>query len=191
MQENIVLIGFMGCGKTTVGKALAEELGYSFLDTDQYIETMEQCSISDIFQEHGEEYFRSLETKSIRQLQSEVVKSVISTGGGLPLREENAAILKKMGFVIYLRVRPDTIENRLENDTKRPLLQGKDARKKIEGLLEYREPIYEYGAHMILDVDESTVSDIVEEIKRNYSIILKKEIGTEESMDCFLNGKEE
>lgn len=181
----------MGCGKTTVGKALAEELGYSFLDTDQYIETMEQCSISDIFQEHGEEYFRSLETKSIRQLQSEVVKSVISTGGGLPLREENAAILKKMGFVIYLRVKPDTIENRLENDTKRPLLQGKDARKKIESLLEYREPIYEYGAHMILDVDESTVSDIVEEIKRNYSIILKKEIGTEESMDCFLNGKEE
>lgn len=170
MKNNIVLIGFMGCGKTTIGKELARVLDFSFVDTDEKIEKDTQKTISEIFAAHGEEYFRNLETKTIEKMAMETEKSVISTGGGLPLREVNADILKKTGFVVYLRVQSKTVEKRLQGDKTRPLLQGGNVLEKITNLLNFRDPIYEYGAHLVLDVDEKTVEEIIEDIKRNFLI---------------------
>ena len=161
----------MGCGKTTVGKELAQQLTYSFLDTDAYIEENEGCSISEIFERKGEGYFRNLETGSLQKLVEEINHTIVSSGGGLPLREENARLLQKLGFVIYLRVRKETVLKRLKGDTTRPLLQCDNPGKKVEELLEYRNPIYEVGAHMVIDVDEKTVEEIAEEILRNYKIM--------------------
>lgn len=175
MKNNIVLIGFMGSGKTTVGKALAKELDYQFVDTDEYIETQAQKSISDIFATQGEEYFRTLETDTIGKLRDTLNGCVLSTGGGLPLREVNADILKQTGFVVYLRIQKETVEKRLQGDTTRPLLQGGQVSEKIEKLLTYRDPIYEYGAHMVLDVDEKKIEELVEDIVRNYKLLHEKE----------------
>ena len=175
MKNNIVLIGFMGCGKTTVGKALAEKLSYGFLDTDQYIEEKENRAISSIFDEKGEEYFRALETKSLEELVENTERTIVSSGGGLPLREKNAKLIQKLGFVIYLKVKKETVVERLKGDDSRPLLQCEDPEKKIEELLEYRNPIYEVGAHLVIEGDDRSVEDIVEEIVRNYDILQKKE----------------
>ena len=104
--DNIVLIGYMGAGKTTVGKALAKKLGYEFIDTDLYIEAQEGMTIPDIFEKKGEAYFRALETDVIRKLR-EKTHCVIATGGGLPLRKENSDLLKEVGTVYYLMADAD------------------------------------------------------------------------------------
>lgn len=171
MKKIVVLIGFMGCGKSTVGVELAKNLGYTFVDTDQLIEERTQKTISDIFAAHGEEYFRNIETETISSMMGTIEDTVVSTGGGLPLKKENADILKKYGFVVYLRVKPETVEERLKGDTKRPLLQGENVSEKIKNLLEYRDPIYEYGAHLVVDVEEKAVEEIVEEITRNFQLM--------------------
>ncbi len=174
MKETVVLIGFMGCGKSTVGEELAKKLGYSFIDTDQWIEEKTQKTISELFAEYGEEYFRELETKTISEMLDSEENAVISTGGGLPLRKINADMIKKNGFVVYLRVKGKTVEKRLKGDTTRPLLQGENVSEKINSLLEYRDPIYEYGAHLVVDVDEKKVEKIVEEITRNFQLMFAK-----------------
>lgn len=174
VKKTVVLIGFMGSGKSTVGKELAKALEYHFLDTDSYIENNAKMSIGEIFAKHGEQYFRNLETETIKNLMESTEEAVVSTGGGLPLREENADILKKNGFVVYLRVKASTVEERLKGDTTRPLLQGENVSKKIADLLEYRDPIYEYGAHMVLDVDGKAVDQIVEDIIRNFKMLCEK-----------------
>ena len=171
MKDNIVLIGFMGCGKTTVGEKLAADLSFDFLDTDQYIEEKEAMIINDIFATKGEEYFRGLETSSLEELISCTEKTIVSSGGGLPLRKENAELLQKLGFVVYLRVKKETVLQRLEGDTTRPLLACENPAKKVEELLEFRDPIYEVGAHLVVDVDGKTVEVIAEEIVRNYEIM--------------------
>ena len=171
LKNNIVMIGFMGCGKTTVGKQLAAELAYQFLDTDLYIEEKEQMSINDIFSTKGEPYFRTLETKSLKELVEQTTCTIVSSGGGLPLKEENAKLLQKLGFVVYLRVKKETVLKRLEGDTTRPLLACDNPAQKVEELLQFRDPIYEVGAHLVVDVDNKTVDEIVEEIVRNYKII--------------------
>ena len=186
MKNNIVLIGFMGCGKTTVGQALAEQLSYEFLDTDLYIEAKEEMAISEIFSGKGEDYFRNLETSSLRELVEQTEKTIVSSGGGLPLRPENAKLLQNLGFVIYLKVEKDTVLERLQGDTTRPLLQCEDPEKKVEELLEYRNPIYEVGAHLVVSVDHKSVEEIVEEIVRNYQIMMGKKDET-----CMQSGMEE
>lgn len=171
MKENIILIGYMGSGKTTVGQVLAEKLSYQFLDTDAYIEEQQKTTISQIFAEHGETYFRDIETKTIETMETQINHSIVSTGGGLPLRECNGKILKNMGFVVFLSVKKETILERLEGDTQRPLLQGENVERKIEEMLDFRNPIYEYSAHLKVEVDGKTVEEIVEEISRNFFLI--------------------
>lgn len=180
MKDNIVLIGFMGCGKSTVGKMLAEKMEYQFTDTDTLIEQNAQKTINEIFAAYGEEHFRNLETETVKKMGENTSKAVISTGGGMPLREINAELLKKLGFVVYLRVQGKTVEKRLEGDTTRPLLQGDNVSDRIEQLITYRDPIYEYGAHMVIDVDLKSADEITEEIIRNYEMMhsRKKEKNT-------------
>lgn len=163
----------MGSGKTTVGQALADRLSYEFLDTDAYIEEEQNMTISHIFEKYGEEYFRNIETRTIENMERNIKHNIISTGGGLPLRECNGAILKKMGFVVFLSVKKETVLERLEGDTQRPLLQGNDMEQKIEEMLNFRSPIYEYTAHLKVEVDNKTVEEIAEEICRNYQVMIQ------------------
>jgi len=164
MKMHIILIGFMGAGKTTVGEALAKQLGVRLLDTDQLIEEQAKTTISRIFETQGEEAFRRAETEMLRTLSLIEEKAVISAGGGLPLREENRNLLKNMGTVVFLKVQPETVLRRLKGDTTRPLLQGEDAKKKVEDLLAYRIPLYQEAAHMAVDVDDKGAEEIAREI---------------------------
>lgn len=164
LKNNIILIGFMGSGKTSVGKALALKLGYSFLDTDILVEAEEEKQINDIFKQHGEEYFRECETRLLLKLGTSLNNTVLSTGGGLPLREQNGNLLKELGLVIYLKASCETIINRLKGDSTRPLLRGDDQVTRISNLLKVRRPIYENTAHIMIDTDERSLDNIVEMI---------------------------
>ncbi len=162
--DNIVLIGYMGSGKSTIGKYLETNYGYTFLDTDTYIEEKEGMSISDIFKNKGEEYFRTLETNVLGDFAHTLNKTVLSTGGGMPLRQENAKLLREIGQVFYLNASANAIYARIKNDTTRPLLQVDDPYTKICEMLEIRNPIYSHTANVMIDTDDKTVSDISREI---------------------------
>lgn len=160
---NIVLTGFMGTGKTAVGKKLAKELHMEYIDTDTMIEEGTQMSIPKIFKKWGETSFRDLETKAIKCL-GILDNFVISTGGGVVLKEENMKELEKKGVIICLRASIDVILKRTSKNKKRPLLEEScDARKKIEDLLEYREPFYK-RADFTVDTSDPNTNDIVKEI---------------------------
>ena len=162
---NIVLIGFMGCGKSTIGVKLSYFLRQPLIDTDKQIERNAGCSISEIFAKQGEECLRQMETLCLEKLLQEKSSFILSTGGGLPMREENVKLLKQIGKVVLLRVNADTVYERLKNDTTRPLLQGDNPREKIEELLTYREPVYEASADVIVDVEGKSFREILDEIK--------------------------
>lgn len=164
MKENIILIGFMGCGKTSVGKQLAQKLSYEFLDTDEEIEKRQKMTISKIFAEKGEEYFRELETQVLEEMLPTVKQTVISTGGGLPLREKNAKILKDLGVVIYLKATKETTLERVYMDRSRPILAGDNLEERIDNLLKTRAPSYEAAAHTEVVTDHRTYSSIITDI---------------------------
>jgi shikimate kinase len=168
MKHNIILIGFMGCGKTSVGERLAQSLSYRFKDTDRLLEQSERDSINHIFAVHGEEYFRGKETKLLQELSLSLDHVVLSTGGGLPLREQNAKLLKEMGFVVYLKASKETTLKRLKGDNTRPLLQGDDLEKRIESLLAFRTPIYEKAAHKSIVTDHKSIDEIATMIMEAY-----------------------
>jgi len=165
LRNNLVLIGFMGCGKTTLGRWISQNVSMAFYDTDEYIESKQNREIIDIFATDGEEFFRDLETETLKEMNEKFSDSVISVGGGLPIREENRELLKKLGIVIYLRTTEDTLVKRLDNDTKRPLLVGIDIRSKIHELMMQRESIYESAAQIIVDTDDRTFGQIYNEIE--------------------------
>jgi shikimate kinase len=153
-----------GSGKTSVGLQLAYKLNFTFCDTDQMIEKEQNKSISTIFENEGEEYFRELETVLIENLYGRLHQSVLSVGGGLPIREGNTERLKRLGKVVYLKATKETILKRLSGDNTRPLLAGDNPGQKIEDLLQSRAPIYETAADIIINTDERTFHDIIEEI---------------------------
>lgn len=165
-MENIILIGFMGCGKTSVGKRLAESENMEFLDTDEWIEKKQQKTISEIFATQGESAFRNMETECLKQLlEYKETAFVLSVGGGLPIREENRKLLSQIGHVVYLKASPDVIYRRLRNDKTRPLLQGMNPRGRIFDLMSARKSYYESAAEYIIEVDNKKFTEIMEEIK--------------------------
>ena len=164
-MSNVILIGYMGCGKSTLGKRLSYLLKQPYLDTDKMIEMKEKRTINAIFAADGEAAFRNMETACVRELFTYNQDYVIAVGGGLPLREENRKLLRRLGKVIYLRARPDTIYERLKNDTTRPLLKGDNPRQKIEEMIAVRGPVYEETAHAVIDVDEKVFDELLKEIK--------------------------
>ncbi len=143
-QKNIILIGFMGCGKTTCAKWIANNKPFDFIDTDQCIVNKEGRSINEIFDRDGEPYFRKLETMVLKEfLAGESMRQkVFSVGGGLPITQENRPLLKQLGYVVYLRTSVDELVKRLNKDTQRPLLAGGNVRDKIVSLMEQRKDIY-------------------------------------------------
>ena len=162
-MKHIILMGFMGCGKSSVGVRLSYKLQKAFLDTDNLIEKMEGMPISNIFDTYGEAYFREKETEVLAALKQEKADRIISLGGGTPLREENRSILKELGTVVYLKVSADTVYERLKGDTTRPLLQGENPKQKIEQLLEQRSGIYESAADVIICGDGKTHEEVISE----------------------------
>lgn len=163
-MKNIILIGFMGCGKTSVGIRLSKALDMKFCDSDYVVEKNNNMSISQIFEEQGEDYFRNLETESLKSFLYTMKDTVLSTGGGLPMREYNQKLLKELGVVVYLKVSPMEIFKRLENDTTRPLLQDVNPKEKIQELMKLREPIYTKAADVIIETDNKNFDLIIEEI---------------------------
>ena len=162
-MSSIILIGFMGAGKTTVGKEL-EKKGFELIDTDAYIEECEKMSISDIFTQKGEAYFRQVETRTLETLLAQDKQFVISCGGGMPLRTENRDLLKKLGMVVYLRIRPETVLARLKGDTTRPLLQGDDSGERVRTLMAQREEYYASDADFVLDADQKAPGELAAQI---------------------------
>jgi shikimate kinase len=161
-MKNIILTGFMGSGKTEVGKRLAQRLGYAFLDTDKLIEEKTGKSISEIFREEGESSFRELETEVIKNL-SGITGYIISTGGGIVIREENILSLKNIGLVIWLKTSPETIINRISSETHRPLLNVDNPLEQIKKLLSIREQFYS-KADVSIDTDGLEVDEVVKVI---------------------------
>jgi 3-dehydroquinate dehydratase-2 len=165
-KTNLVLIGFMGSGKTSLGLRMSYRLRMPVADTDKLIERRQGRSISRIFGEEGEEYFRRLETGLLGELVEKGYTAIYSVGGGTPLRPENRELLRQLGKVFLLRVRPETVYERLKNDTTRPLLQCQDPLKRIRELLESRAEAYESCADVILDVDDMGMDEIMTMVEK-------------------------
>lgn len=163
MKKNIALIGFMATGKTTLGKALADDLGWQFMDTDELIVQKQKKSIPEIFEMYGEEFFRNEESSIIRQVMSDA-KQVVATGGGAAIREENISCLLDNAYVICLTASPKEILDRTERDTTRPLLKADDRLQKIKSLLLEREKYYA-KAERHIDTDAWDVPCFLKEIK--------------------------
>ena len=163
-EKNIVLIGFMGSGKSSVGKKLSYKLKEPFIDSDSLIEKRAGCSITQIFADKGEYAFRDIETKCIRELTEKKPGFIISTGGGMPLREENRKLLRKIGSVVYLKAEPETIYERIKDDTSRPLLRSEDPQKKIREMMNERSSIYEEAADITVITDGKSCREIADEI---------------------------
>lgn len=164
MKDNIILIGFMGCGKTSVGIRLSHRMKQTMIDTDKWIEKKQKMSISDIFDIYGEDAFRRMETECLKELIQTAERQIISVGGGLPVREENHRLLKELGKVVYLKVTPETVYLRLKEDTSRPLLQVEDPLKQICTLMQKRAPVYEACADVIIEVSELSFDEIINQI---------------------------
>lgn len=163
-KKNIVLIGFMGSGKTTVGIRLSYRLRKSIEDTDKLIERRQKRTIREIFEQDGEEKFREMETELLRDAVHKMKNQIISVGGGTPIKEENRELLKQLGTVVYFRVKAETVCERLKNDTTRPLLQCENPLERITKLLEQRKEAYEACADIIIDVDELNMQQVVDKV---------------------------
>jgi shikimate kinase len=166
-MSNIVLIGFMGSGKTSIGKRLSLRMKWEFIDMDDFIEKREGMSINEIFAQRGEQYFRDIE-RELCQRFSEPKSKIIATGGGVIKNAGNMADLKKGGVVIYLKSNPETIAYNLRNDDTRPLLRCDDKLGKIRELLEQREPTYKKYADITIDVSKLNMEDTLNRITEEY-----------------------
>jgi shikimate kinase len=150
--KNIVLIGFMGSGKSTVGRELHQRLGYPLIDMDRMIEESIGKKITEIFKEEGEAAFRDFETLQLLEIAKQTDRSqIISTGGGVVNRPENRVLLRKLGYVVWLHAPEEVIYERTSRNQDRPLLNHMDARERISTLLAEREPWYRETAHLKID----------------------------------------
>jgi len=167
--KNISLIGFMGSGKSTVGKILAEKLGLIFIDLDKVIEMDQEKEISNIFKIHGEKYFRELETRVIKRIYKNK-NCVFACGGGVVKRKENMDLIRKNSLVVYLNVLIDDIIYRLKEAKGRPLVDVENKEETIERMMEERDILYRKYANIIINNDndnpDRTVDKILSEIKR-------------------------
>ncbi|MEW6739572.1 MAG: shikimate kinase [Nitrospirota bacterium] len=170
-MKNIVLTGFMGTGKTEVGRILSRKLGYVLVDADTEIEKEQGITITEIFKQYGEPKFREIESNVIKRL-SEIKNAVISTGGGAVLRQENMDNLRKNGVIICLTASPETILKRTGNNNDRPLLQVDNPLQRIKELLEFRKPYYE-KADIMIDTEGKSPIEVAEEIIEKVKGILE------------------
>ena len=163
VNRHIYLIGFMGCGKTSVSIAMNQLYGKNIVEVDDRIIAKEGRSINQIFAESGENYFRDLETEMLKELADED-NIIVSCGGGMVLREENRRLMKENGVIIWLDATPETILDRVKDDDSRPNLKGKKNVKDIEALKNKRADAYAEAAEINVDTDGKTIREVAKEI---------------------------
>lgn len=163
VNKNLFLIGFMGCGKSTMARLLAEQTGAELIEMDETIEAEAGMSINEIFDQYGESHFRDLESELVLRI-TEKGGAVVSCGGGAILRPENVENMKQNGRIIYLSAQPETIYKRVCHSTTRPLLNGNMNVEYITSLMEKRLPRYLAAADKTIVVDEKEKQEILEEI---------------------------
>ena len=172
---NIVLIGFMGAGKSTISEFLKTAFAMDVIEMDQIIAEREGMSISDIFEVYGEQYFRDLETNLLIEMQSRK-NTIISCGGGAALRERNVKEMKKNGRVVLLTANPSTVYERVKDCGDRPILNGNKNVAYIADLMETRREKYEAAADIVIRTDEKTVLEICEELITKLTELEKKDV---------------
>jgi shikimate kinase len=170
---NLALIGFMGTGKTSVGRLVAEQLHFEFLDTDDLIQTRTGRTIADIFATDGETTFRALERQTVGELAGRT-RTVISTGGGLPTNRENLEALKTHALVVCLWAAPEKIWERVRNQSHRPLLHDPDPQRKIRELLEIRAPFYRQ-ADVLIHTDQRSAREVAQQIVLQFKLAARRE----------------
>ena len=165
INKNVFLIGFMGCGKSTMARLLAQSLSADIVEMDETIEAEAGMTINEIFKKYGEEHFRDLESSLISRI---TLKggAIVSCGGGAILRPENVESMKQNGQIIYLSATPETIYDRVHLSTNRPLLNGNMNVEYISELMEKRLPRYEGAADITIVVDGKTKQQLLEEIRQ-------------------------
>ena len=165
--QSIVLIGFMGAGKSSIGRTLARRTGLSRFDTDEMISAQFGLPVSEIFARFGEEKFRETETEVLRQF-SAAAPAIIVTGGGIVLRQENVKMLRALGKVVSLEADEETLFRRISRRTTRPLLQTENPRATMLELLRTREPLYRQAADVRLDTSRLGHDEVADEILRSF-----------------------
>lgn len=165
---NLALIGFMGAGKTSVGRLVAEQLHFDYLDTDDLIVSRTGRSIAEIFKTDGEPAFRALEQQMVGELTGRT-KTVIATGGGLPTNPANLASLKTHALVVCLWASPEKIWERVKSQTHRPLLHDPDPQKKIRELLAAREQFYKQ-ADVLVNTDIRSAREVAQQVVHQFRL---------------------
>ncbi len=164
MKNSLALIGFMGAGKTAVGKVLAEKLGKEFIELDTLIEQRAGKTIPEIFRQYGEVRFRELEIEAAKEVSGKK-KVVVACGGGLVLNKINIDRLQKEFIIVYLTASPQVILKRTAADkNERPLLKGDEKAERIRELLKYRQPFYERAADIKINTSKLSVNNVAEQI---------------------------
>ena len=163
--KNIFIVGSMGSGKTSIGKMLAKNNNLSFLDTDHEIIRSCGYSIPDIFEKFGEEHFRGLETEQLRKM-NVIENHVISTGGGIILRDDNEKLMKDLGIIIFLDININSQIDRVKNRKNRPLLNNKSLKDNLLSLKKIRDPIYKKISNYIIDVSGKERDQVINEIQK-------------------------
>lgn len=161
--RSIFLIGFMGAGKSTIARALQRELGFPLIEMDERIVKEQGMSINDIFAQYGEDHFRDIESQLIVDIGKEE-PSIVSCGGGVVVRPQNTQNMKEIGRIVFLKVTPETIYERVKNSTDRPILNGHMNVEYIAELMEKRRALYEAAADIMIQTDGKTREQICEEI---------------------------
>jgi len=169
-HRNIILIGPMGSGKSTIGNLIAKRLHREFQDSDHYIEKRTGVDIARIFDVEGEQGFRDRESNALRDLLGQSNR-VIATGGGSVLRKENQRLLKQKGYIVFLDTSVNQQMHRLQRDKKRPLLQTENPRERLEALLVERRPVYLDLADLAIKTDKRVArrlaADIISQLPEN------------------------
>lgn len=163
-MNHIVIIGFMGSGKTRVGKCLSKDLGLPFIDVDRVIVKKMDMSVKEIFEKFGEPFYRALETMTIKGLIEDKEPKIVSLGAGLPIQEQNQKYLKQLGTIIYLKGSEATLKKRLEGNNN-PLLDGDNRDDKIKKLLKQRDPVYSRFADIEVVTGVKPFDELIKEIE--------------------------
>ncbi len=162
-RENIVLIGFMGSGKSSIGRIVSKSIGFQFVDTDQLIVNRAGIEISDIFAGYGEEHFRLMETDAIASL-AHLNRCVIATGGGIVVKKHNHILLRDLGFVVCLTASEDILFERVSRTNKRPLLHTENPRAALHDLFTARADLYAAAAHLTIDTSALSHEESAEKV---------------------------